>query len=91
MSMAYGEYLRIIADNIAGCAGYLPHVRVAIEEANDFLDDCDVSNQDANWFWQSVASDLLTRRPEEGPERGDALTLAAMEVLKELDSDGPVL
>ncbi len=91
MSMAYSEYVKLIADNIAGCAGYIPHVHLAIEEANDFLDDCDVSNQDANWFWQSVAADLLTRRPEEGPERAGALTLAAMEVLKELDSDGPVL
>ncbi len=91
MSMAYSEYVKIIADNIAGCASYLPHVRIAIEEANDFLGDCDISNQDANWFWQSVASDLLTRRPEEGAERAGALTLAALEVLKELDSEGPVL
>jgi hypothetical protein len=91
MSIAYADYVKVIADNIAGCAGFLPAVRDTIDAANAILDDFDVTIQDANWFWQTVAADLFTRRPEEGADRADALTTAALEVLKELDSDGPVL
>ncbi len=91
MSMVFGEYVRMTAESIAECAGFLPGVHDAIDAAWEILEDCEVSTPYANWFWQSVAVELFTRRPDGTRERASDLMLAAMEVLKELDSDGPPL
>ena len=90
MPTAYLEYVNFVTDHIAGCAGSLPHVRIAIETANVLLDECDVSVMEANWFWQTVAAELLKLRTAAPGDRAGHLAVAASEVLKELDSDGPL-
>ena len=67
MSMTFGEYVNVVADNISACAGSLPSVRDVIASTGEFLEDCELSLQHANWFWQMVAGELIRRRPAEQP------------------------
>ncbi len=91
MSMIFGEYVKMTAENIARSAGFLPGVQDAIDMAWEILEDCEVPTPYANWFWQTVALEVFMRRPDETREGADDLLLAAMEALKELASDGPPL
>ena len=91
MSMTFGEYVNVVADNISACAGFLPSVRDVIASTGEFLEDCELSLQHANWFWQMVAGELIRRRPAEQCELADHLTEAAEEVLTQVSSCGAVL
>lgn len=91
MSITFGEYVNFVADNIAACAGFPPSVQEVIDATGEFLEDCEISVQHANWFWQMVAGELMRRRPAEPCELGDHLTQAAEEVLIQVSSYGAIL
>jgi hypothetical protein len=91
MPITFGEYVNIVADDIAACAGFPPSVQEVIAETGDFLDDIEMSADHTNWFWQMVAGELMRRRPAEPCELADDLTRAAEDVLIQVSSYGAIL